>query len=282
MTTDDANSADAPAHVLVTGGGSGLGLACARHLMGMGMSVTICGRSADRLAEGAAELGDLNGDVNTVVADVTDPEAMAAAVAAAADPEGRLASVVANAGGAFAVGPLATVKLADFERELNVNITGAFVTLQAAAPALARNGSSSFVAVSSIAGTLTHRLMAGYSTSKAGLEMLVRNAADELGRFGVRANGVRPGLVPTEASDMLATHEATRADYLAQMPLGRVGTPDDIGAAVAFLAGPASSWITGQIISVDGGHSLRRGPDLDGLVGEMFEPSLREHLLGPS
>src|SRR5260221_361802 len=85
-------------------------------------------------------------------------------------------------------------------------------------------GGGAVVAVSSIAGVLTHRLMAPYSVSKAALDMLVRNFADELGPYGIRVNGVRPGLVPTETSDPLASHEATRSDYLAQMPLGRLGT----------------------------------------------------------
>jgi NAD(P)-dependent dehydrogenase (short-subunit alcohol dehydrogenase family) len=99
--------------------------------------------------------------------------------------------------------------------------------------------------------------------SKAGLETLVRNAADELGRAGVRVNAVRPGLVRTELADPLLSDEQVLADYLAQMPISRVGTVDDIGAAVRFLCGPESTWITGQILGVDGGHTLRRGPDIE-------------------
>ncbi len=265
------------ASALVTGGGSGIGLACAQHLARAGLRVTICGRSEERLQGALAELPEGS---SAVAADITDLAAMEAAAAAAAGDDGTLAVVVANAGGAYAVGPLALVSPEDFQRELDVNVTGTFVTLRAAAPALARHGGSAFVAVSSIAGVLTHPLMAGYSTSKAGLDMLVRNAADELGRFGVRVNGVRPGLVPTEASDPLSSHDATREDYLAQMPLGRVGAVDDIAAAVTFLAGPTATWVTGQILNVDGGHSLRRGPHLDRLVGRHHEDALRAHLLG--
>src|SRR3546814_8073306 len=92
--------------------------------------------------------------------------------------------------------------------------------------------------------------------------MLVRNAADELGQFGVRVNAIRPGLVPTDASSVLDGDEATRQDYLDQMPLGHTGETSDIGAAVRYLVGDDSRWVTGQVFGVDGGHTLRRGPDL--------------------
>lgn len=265
---------------LVTGGGSGIGLACARRLAADGYRVTICGRTPERLE---AALAQLPAGSRSVVADISDEAAVEAAVRGAADATGGLDVVVANAGGAYAVGPLALVDVADFERELSINVTGTFVTIKAAAPALAAAGGGALVAVSSVAGGLTHPLMAAYSTSKAGLEMLVRNAADELGRFGVRVNALRPGLVPTEASGPLASHERTRADYLAQMPLGRVGTVEDIAAAVAFLAGPGATWITGQVLGVDGGHSLRRGPDLGPLVGRHLEPTLEARMdAGPA
>ncbi|HVM41197.1 MAG TPA: SDR family oxidoreductase, partial [Acidimicrobiia bacterium] len=105
--------------------------------------------------------------------------------------------------------------------------------------------------------------MSPYSVSKAGLETLVQNAADELGMAGIRVNAVRPGLVPTEMATPLHSNEDIVADYLAQMPLARLGTVEDVAAAVRFLAGPESSWITGQCLGVDGGHALRRGPDLE-------------------
>lgn len=258
---------------LITGGGSGIGLACARRLAADGVRVTICGRTRERLD---AALEHLPEGSRAVVADVTDPDSLAAAVEAASGEHG-LDVLVANAGGTAAVGPLVLTEPEAFERDLALNVTGTFLTLRAAAPALVRAGGA-FVAVSSVAAVLTHRLMAPYSTAKAGLDMLLRNAADELGRFGVRVNGVRPGLVPTDASDPLAAHEPTRQDYLAQMPLGRVGRVEDIAGAVAFLAGPDAAWITGQVLSVDGGHHLRRGPDLDALVGTRAERGLRRFL----
>jgi NAD(P)-dependent dehydrogenase (short-subunit alcohol dehydrogenase family) len=239
--------------------------------------VTICGRTESRLQAAVAELG---GSATYVVADVTDEAAVAQAVASAVDHAGSLGVVVANAGATEAFGPLALMDAGAFERDLRLNITGTFLTIKHAAPALARSGGGSIVAISSIAGVLTHRLMGPYATSKAGLEMLVRGAADELGAYGIRVNAVRPGLVPTGASDPLASNDATRTDYLAQMPLGRLGTVEDVAGAVAFLAGPESTWVTGQCLGVDGGHSLRRGPDLGGLVGSAYDGALAE-VLGP-
>jgi NAD(P)-dependent dehydrogenase (short-subunit alcohol dehydrogenase family) len=187
---------------------------------------------------------------------------MIAAVAAATSRTGALQLVVASAG-TGSVAPVIATELSDWERVVSVNLTGTFLTIKHAAPVLARSGGGSIVAISSIAAPLTHRYMAAYSVSKAGIEALVRNAADELGRAGVRLNSVRPGLVPTELADPLVADERVHADYLAQMPLHRLGTVDDIAAGVRYLLGPESSWVTGQVLGIDGGHTLRRGPDIE-------------------
>jgi NAD(P)-dependent dehydrogenase (short-subunit alcohol dehydrogenase family) len=264
-------------HALVTGGGAGIGLGCARRLAADGATVTVCGRRRDVLDEAVAAIG--NG-ARAVVADVTVEDDVAAAVAAACDDDGGLDIVVANAGGSLTAGPLVLVDRAGWEQTLTLNVTGTWSVIRHAAPAMARSGGGAIVAVSSIAGHLTHRNLGAYATAKAAVEMLVRNAADELGAYGIRVNGVRPGLVPTDASGPLNDHEGTREDYLAQMPLGHTGTVDDVAALVAFLVGPESTWITGQLIGVDGGHSLRRGPDLSGLFDPLFADSLAT-LLGP-
>jgi NAD(P)-dependent dehydrogenase (short-subunit alcohol dehydrogenase family) len=264
---------------LVTGGGSGIGLGCAQRLAADGAVVTICGRRREALEAEAARLGER---VRTVVCDVQDEAQVAAAVAAAVEPLGQLHIAVVNAGGGVTAGPIVTGDAAGWRQQLDVNVIGSFLTIKHAAPAIARSGGGSIVAISSIAGSHTHRHLAAYSVSKAALDMLVRNAADELGEFGVRVNAVRPGLVPTDASRPLDADPHTRADYLAQMPLGRTGTTEDIASAVRFLAGDESSWITGQSFGVDGGHSLRRGPDLDGLIGAMFRPTVEEMMRGGS
>jgi NAD(P)-dependent dehydrogenase (short-subunit alcohol dehydrogenase family) len=277
MSTDATGQPLAGKAALVTGGGSGIGLGIARRLVADGAAVTICARNEDRLK---AAVDTLGGDTRYVVADITDEASVAAAVAAASETTGALDVVVANAGATEALGPLPLIDVGAFERDLRLNVLGTFLTIKHSAPALAKAGGGSIVAISSIAGALTHRLMAPYSASKSGMEMLVRNAADELGRYRIRVNAIRPGLVPTETSDPLASNEITRTDYLAQMPLGRLGDVDDIAGAVAFLAGPDSTWITGQCLAVDGGHTLRRGPDLTGLAGGIFEDMLAG-VMGP-
>jgi NAD(P)-dependent dehydrogenase (short-subunit alcohol dehydrogenase family) len=270
-STADAVGPLAGMHALVTGGGTGIGLGCARRLAADGATVTICGRRRDVLDDAVASIG---GAARAVTADVTSEDDVAAAVAAAADDGGGLDIVVANAGGAAAAGPLVLIDRDGWEQTLTLNVTGTWSLIRHAAPAMARSGGGSIVALSSIAGHLTHRQLGAYAVAKAGVEMLVRNAADELGAYGIRVNGVRPGLVPTDASGPLNDHEATRQDYLAQMPLGRTGTVEDVAGLVAFLAGPDSTWITGQLIGVDGGHSLRRGPDLGGLFDPLFGDAL--------
>jgi len=242
---------------LVTGGGSGIGLAAARRLKADGAVVTICGRSKERLDAAVDEFG---GDVRAVTADVTVEDDVAAAVeAAAADAPLRIA--VANAGGSSHMAPLVVTGLDDFKATVDVNIIGTFLTIKHAAPHLVRSGGGSIVAVSSIAAAVSHPYLGAYAVGKAGIDMLVKVAADELGRSNVRVNAVRPGLVDTElVAGIFATPDVLDS-YLTQTPLGRAGAPDEIADLIRFLAGPESAWITGQAISIDGGHSLRRGPD---------------------
>jgi NAD(P)-dependent dehydrogenase (short-subunit alcohol dehydrogenase family) len=259
-------------HILISGGATGIGLACATTLRDDGAVVTLMGRRADKLEAAKTTLEASAGpDVRIAPGDVTSEDDVIRAVAIAADANGALHGCVAAAGtGTF--GPLLDTQRAQWDAVLNTNLTGAMLTLKHAGRAMLGSGGS-MVAISSIAGTLTHRWMTAYCVSKAGVEMLVRNAADELGGAGIRVNAVRPGLVPTDLAAGLVNNQQANADYLDQMPLRRLGTPEDIAGIVRFLLGPESSWITGQVISCDGGHTVRRGPDLDPLAQMAFKVS---------
>jgi NAD(P)-dependent dehydrogenase (short-subunit alcohol dehydrogenase family) len=125
--------------------------------------------------------------------------------------------------------------------------------------------------VSSIAGALTHPWMSPYCASKAGLDMLTRCAADELGEQKIRVNSVLPGVVHTPMAAALSTVPVARDEYLSLMPISRIGAPEDVGRLVAFLLSDDASWITGQLIAVDGGHTVRKGPNLVPLF-EQFIP----------
>lgn len=256
---------------LVTGGGSGIGLACAEHLRRDGATVTLMGRSEPRLGDGAAELEktDGPGEIRTAPGDVSNEDDVIAAVETATGAGGGLDHAVAAAG-TGALAPVVSMDLAWWRSVMATNLDGAFLVVKHAGTRMAGSGGGSIVAISSIAAPLTHRYMAPYSVSKAAVETLVKNAADELGMANVRVNAVRPGLVPTELATPLHSNEEIVEDYLEQMPLRRLGTVDDVAAGVRYLLGPESSWVTGQCLAIDGGHTLRRGPDLEAFARLMF------------
>ncbi|WP_267471354.1 SDR family NAD(P)-dependent oxidoreductase [Actinomarinicola tropica] len=247
----------------VTGGGSGIGMACARAFLRDGASVTIVGRSPEKLD---AAVESLSGDVAEGAhlgwrsVDVVDEDAVRSSVGAAAEPEGGLHLAVAAAG-VGTLAPVIATPLSEWRKVLDTNLTGAFLTLKHAGAAIARSGGGAMCAISSIAGLRTHRHGGAYAVSKAGLDMLVRTTADELGQAGVRVSSVCPGLVDTEISAGLFATDAVLDDYLEQMPVRRTGVVDDVAAAVRYLCGPESGWVTGVSLSVDGGQHLRRGPD---------------------
>ena len=255
------------AHALVTGGGTGIGLGIARRLAEAGATVTIAGRRIEVLDEAADVLrGELaSAELRTVSCDVTDPDAVEAAADAAADGNGKLQVVVANAGMGTG-GPFLMMEAETLRNVLDINVVGAFNTMKSAGLRMREDGGS-IIAISSIAGALGGRFRAAYGASKAALDMMVRSSADELGGFGIRVNSIRPGVVESEATAMMFEHMPhVIEDYVRQMPLGFVGDPEDIGDAAVWLASSESRWVTGQQIAVDGGHTLRRAPDLEAAI----------------
>ena len=282
MSTDDLAGTGA----LVTGGGSGIGLAIATRLAADGATVTICGRSAERLEQAiaGADLGDGPGSLHAVTADVTDEGAVAAAVHAAEEHAGGpLAAVIANAGGSTSIGPVTQLGIDEWTATTTLNLTGTMLALKHGAASMVRGGGGSFVAISSTAGSLVHPWFGAYGPAKAGINQLCRQAADELGPSWVRVNAVCPGLIRTDLVEFITAGGPVLDSYAENTPIDRVGEPEDIAALVRFLVGPEATWLTGQVITVDGGQSLRRGPSLAGAIEPLFgEDGLRGVVADPA
>ena len=254
-------------HVLITGGGSGIGFASAAAFLADGATVSIVGRNAEKLENAAVELAAPD-RVNAFTGAVGDASRLAEIVAAA-NEIAPLTVALANAGTGD-IAPLMVTEDDKWQQVMQTNLAGTFYTFKHAGKAIARAGGGAMCAISSIAGVRTHRFMHAYCVSKAGIDMLVRTTADELGIAGIRVNSVCPGLVDTEIAQGLFAQEQVHQDYLDCMPLGRTGVVADVANAVRFLCGPESSWITGVNLSVDGGHHLRRGPDYEAISNAVF------------
>ncbi|MHB1138631.1 MAG: SDR family NAD(P)-dependent oxidoreductase [Microthrixaceae bacterium] len=255
---------------LVTGGGSGIGLGSAIKLAGDGAHVTICGRTEDKLLAAVEQISAIvgeGGSVRHVVADVTDESQITAAVAVAAEPTGGLDILFANAGGSMHMGPFVDADVDALRATVDVNLVGTMLSIKAVVPAMRAAGGGSIIGMSSGAGSFPHRYLWAYGASKAGIDMLCRSAAEELGADGIRVNSVQPGIVDDELMSFITAGGKLLDDYLAGMPISRVGTVEDIAEAVRFLAGPESSWISGVNLPIDGGHHLRAGAN----YGLLFE-----------
>jgi NAD(P)-dependent dehydrogenase (short-subunit alcohol dehydrogenase family) len=263
-------------NAFVTGGGSGIGLACAKAFARDGANVLIMGRNEEKLQRATDQLRELATDVivDYYAGDAGRERDVQAAVGKAAR-DGRLDIAVANAG-TGGIGPLMTTDASTWDSVMQTNLSGTFYCFKHAAAAMAKSGGGALCAISSIAGVRTHRFMGPYCVSKAGIDMLVRNSADELGIANIRVNSVCPGLVDTELATALMTTAVVHDDYLDCMPIRRTGTVEDIGNAVRFLCGPESGWITGVVLSVDGGHHLRRGPDVEPLSRMLYGDDIHE------
>ncbi|BBZ77887.1 short-chain dehydrogenase [Mycolicibacterium anyangense] len=256
---------------LVTGGGSGIGKGVAEGLAAAGARVLIVGRGAERLAATAEEIkaNAPAGDVRYQSADVTDEDQIAAAVATATEWNGRLHGVVHCAGGSQTIGPITQMDSEAWRATVDLNINGSMYVLKHSAREMVRGGGGSFVGISSIASSNTHRWFGPYGVTKSGLDHLVKLAADELGPSWVRVNGIRPGLIRTELVQLVLDSPEISGDYAECTPLPRPGEVDDVANTALFLLSDAAQWVTGQIIGVDGGQSLRRGPD----YSAMLEPA---------
>ncbi len=262
---------------VVTGGGTGIGHACAAALARDGAAVTICGRTQSKLDEAAdriAEIAGHGGSIHTFAADVTQEAEVEALMAKALEPVGKLHAVIANAGGGGGIAPYQVQDTEEFVRVLHLNVLGTMLCIKHSVPLMVAAGGGSFVGMSSIAGHLTHPYFGAYTAGKAGIEAMMRNAADEFGERKVRFNAIRPGFIATELMDGIPRDSETYESYIENTPMKDVGRPEDVGELARFLVGDESRWITGTCINVDGGHALRRGPDFGPFIEPMLGPKV--------
>ena len=256
------------ANILVTGGGTGIGRACAQRLVADGARVTICGRTAANLETTAEQIValELPGSIQWVAGDVIVEADVEAIVTEAACGTDKLHGVIANAGGGGMPMPYGNVDTDEFMRVLNLNVLGTMLCMKYAIPRMLAAGGGSFVGMSSLAGHVTHPYFHAYCAGKAGIEAMMRNAADEYGSEKLRFNAIRPGFIATEIMAGIPEDSDVYRSYIENTPMNDVGQPEDVAELARFLIGPESRWITGQCINVDGGHSLRRGPDFSSFV----------------
>ena len=265
---------------LVTGGGSGIGKGVAAALVTAGARVMIVGRNPDRLAAAVSDIrgnaGDSGGAVRYEPTDITNEDETARAVDAATAWSDRLHGVVHCAGGSETIGPITQIDSDAWRRTVDLNVNGTMYVLKHAARELVRGGGGSFIAISSIAASNTHRWFGAYGPTKSAIDHLMKVAADELGASWVRVNGIRPGLIRTDLVEPIMQTPGVKDDYMINTPLPRVGEVSDVTMLALFLLSDAAAWITGQIINVDGGQSLRRGPDFTAMLEPVFgEDGLR-------
>lgn len=247
---------------LITGAGSGIGRGTAVRLARDGANICIADIDMDGAEETASMVREFGRDAITVRANVASKPQVQEMADRCLKELGRLDVAVANAGIGRA-GSVLDMELKDWQDQLDINLTGVFLTVQAAAQRMQQLGNGGrIVCISSLAALNTSSLMWAYSATKAGVRMMVRGWAQDLGPHGITVNAIGPGVIDTPLAHGLAGDEggAIRQNLEERTPIGRVGRPSDIAGLISFLAGPDGEFMTGSYLLMDGGIRDARAP----------------------
>lgn len=240
--------------VFVTGGGSGINLGIARNFATLGADIAICGRTQEKLDAAATELRALGAKVCPVAADVRDFAALEAAFARSRAELGPMNVLVCGAAGNFLV-PAEKLSANGFKTVVDIDLLGSFNASRAAFSQL-KETKGALIYISAGMAYMPHAYQVHVGAAKAGIDMMMKNLALEWGRYGIRANSIVPGPIEgTEGMKRLAGSDATEA-IVASVPLGRMGSVDDIGQTAVFLASPLASYVSGCVVVCDGGANL--------------------------
>ena len=242
---------------IVTGGNGGIGLAMARGLAAAGAAVTIAARDAEKGARAADSLRETGGDAHFLPLDVADPESCDAMIAQTVQRLGRLDILVNNAGINIRKPP-ETYDLAEWRTVLETNLTGVFACCQATYPEMKKAGGGKIVNIGSMMSICGAAFVAPYAASKGGVVQLTKALACAWAKDNIQVNAVLPGWIDTELTQQARRDIATLHDsVLARTPAGRWGVAEDLAGIAVFLAAPASDFVTGTAIPVDGGYSAQ-------------------------
>jgi NAD(P)-dependent dehydrogenase (short-subunit alcohol dehydrogenase family) len=243
---------------IVTGAAQGIGFGIAERLGQDGAGLVLVDVDGDALNDAAARLADSGGKPLTIVADLTDPATPQEVTDRAVEHHGGVDILVNNAG-IRVVSSFREHSLTDWQRTLDVNLTAPFLLAQAVIPHMLSRGKGKIINITSVAAELGFKNRAAYNVSKAGLAMLTKSIALELGGQGIRCNAVAPGVIETPLNRHYFTDPGLNQIIVAATPAGTKGAPPDIAAAVAFLASDEADFVNGATLHVDGGWSAGKG-----------------------
>lgn len=249
----------------ITGGSGGIGGATAKLLLRDGAAVLLMGRRLSALETMRDKLlSEIpGGRVELHAGDASNVDDVKAGLEKAHKIQNRLDILLPTVGGHTFL-PALMQDVAGLKADLDINLITAFIAVRYGVPLMSPGGA--IVVISSNAGNRSFPWLSGYAAAKAALEHFCRTLADEFSGAKIRFNCVRAGMTRTDATGELFADQALIAKFAAQVPLGRLGEAEDIGQAIRFLVGPESSWITGHVLTVDGGQNLRRNADMTDIV----------------